>query len=64
MVNGVEVSTYAEAVQLSEATGAKIIPKYTTIDEKPIVDLALVARRMAVIRRKLGTRKAFPQKER
>jgi hypothetical protein len=52
MVNGVEIPTYAEAVRLGKATGAELIPKYTTINEKPVVDLELVARRMAVIRKK------------
>jgi hypothetical protein len=54
MVNGVEIPTYAEAVRLGKETGAELVPKYTTIDEKPIVDLALVARRMAAIRKKIG----------
>jgi hypothetical protein len=52
MVNGVEVPNYAEALRLGKATGAELVPRYTTIEERPEVDLELVARRMAAIRNK------------
>jgi hypothetical protein len=54
MVNGVEFSTYAEAVEKGKETGAELVPKYTTIEEHSKVDLGLVERRMAAIRRKRG----------
>jgi hypothetical protein len=52
MVNGVEIPTYAEAVRLGKETGAELVPKYKEIEERPVVDLALVARRVAAIRKK------------
>jgi hypothetical protein len=54
MVNGVEIPTYAEAVKKGKETGAELVPKYTTIEDHTKVDLGLVERRMAAIRRKAG----------